>query len=142
MFAGAPLFWKNGFETRFSLSTAESEIRAVFALREAIKHVLYLKKVFKSLLLEDIADKASIAMSNLPTAIFEDNLAALRYSLNPSSQSTMKYLEVDILWIHDAIKRKELVLLKIDTKQQLADTGTKFMTSEVFEYLRGMLLKY
>jgi hypothetical protein len=97
MFAGAPLFWKNGFETRFSLSTAESEIRAVFALREAIKHVLYLKKVFKSLLLEDIADKASIAMSNLPTAIFEDNLAALRYSLNPSSQSTIKYLEVDIL---------------------------------------------
>jgi len=142
MFAGAPLFWKNGFETRFSLSTAESEIRAVFALREAIKHVLYLKKVFKSLLLEDIADKASIAMSNLPTAIFEDNLAALRYSLNPSSQSTMKYLEVDILWIHDAIKRKEFVLLKIDTKQQLADIGTKFMTSEVFEYLRGMLLKY
>jgi len=94
------------------------------------------------LLLEDIADKASIAMSNLPTAIFEDNLAALRYSLNPSSQSTMKYLEVDILWIHDAIKRKEFVLLKIDTKQQLADIGTKFMTSEVFEYLRGMLLKY
>jgi hypothetical protein len=34
--AGGLLFWKNGFEARFSLSTAESEIRAVFALREAI----------------------------------------------------------------------------------------------------------
>ena len=45
MLAGGPIYWKNGFETRFSLSTAESEIRAVFALRECVKHLLYLKKV-------------------------------------------------------------------------------------------------
>ena len=141
MFAGGPIFWKNGFETRFSLSTAESEIRAVFALREAIKHVLYLKKVFRSLLLDNIADKATIAMSTLPTAVYEDNMATIRFSLNPASQSTMKYLEVDILWIHDAIERKEFELLKIDTKQQLADIGTKFNTSEIFYYLRSCLMK-
>jgi hypothetical protein len=43
MIAGGPISWKNGFETRFTLSTAESEIRAIFGLREAIKHVLYLE---------------------------------------------------------------------------------------------------
>ena len=80
-------------------------------------------------------------MSTLPTAVYEDNLDTIRFSLNPASQSTMKYLEVDILWIHDAIERKEFELLKIDTKQQLADIGTKFNTSEIFYYLRSCLMK-
>jgi hypothetical protein len=140
MFAGGPLFWKNGFETRFSLSTGESEVRAVFALREAIKHILYMKKVFRSLLLENAADSATLAISVLPTAVFEDNIAAIRFSLNPASQSTMKYLEVDILWIHEAIERGEFKLLKIETKQQLADIGTKFNIAEIFLYLRSMLM--
>ena len=140
MFAGGPLFWKNGFETRFSLSTGESEVRAVFALREAIKHLLYMKKVFRSLLLENVADSATLAISVLPTAVYEDNIAAIRFSLNPASQSTMKYLEVDILWIHEAIERGEFKLLKIETKQQLADIGTKFNIAEIFLYLRSMLM--
>jgi hypothetical protein len=141
MFAGGPLFWKNGFETRFSLSTGESEIRAVFALREAIKHILYMKKVFTSLMLKDVSDSATIAMSMLPVSVFEDNLAAIRFSINPSSQSTMKYLEVDILWIHDAIERGDFKLVKIDTKDQLADIGTKFNIAEIFLYLRNLLMK-
>jgi hypothetical protein len=140
MYAGGPLFWKNGFETRFSLSTGESEVRAVFAMREAIKHVLYMKKVFKSFLLDSVADSATIAMSILPTAVFEDNIAAIRFSVNPASQSTMKYLEVDILWIHEAIERGEFTLVKIDTKQQLADIGTKFNIAEIFLYLRSLLM--
>ena len=140
MFAGGPLFWKNGFEARFSLSTAESEIRAVFALREAIKHVLYMKKVFISLLKVDTANSATIAMSSLPTAVFEDNLATIRYSMNPTSQSTMKYLEVDILWIHDAIARGEFKLVSISTVDQLADIGTKFNRADIFLKLRKELM--
>ena len=140
MYAGGPIFWKNGFETRFSLSTGESEVRAVYALREAIKHVLYLKKVIKSLLLEDMADKATIAMTQLPTAVFEDNMAAIRFSLNPASQSTMKYLEVDILWIHDSIERGEFKLIHIDSIKQLADIGTKLNSAEIFYQLRSQLM--
>jgi hypothetical protein len=51
--------------------------------------------------------------------------------MNPSSQSTMKYLEVDILWIHDAIARGEFKLLSINTERQLADMGTKFNKAEI-----------
>jgi len=76
----------------------------------------------------------------LPTAVYEDNIAAIMFSLNPASQSTMKYLEVDILWIHEAIERGEFKLLKIETKQQLADIGTKFNIAEIFLYLRSMLM--
>jgi hypothetical protein len=135
MYAGGPIFWKNGFEERYSLSTAESEIRAVYGLRECIKHLLYMN-VFRSLLTSNAIDSPTIAMANLPIRVFEDNAAAIRYGINPSSQSTMKYFELDMLWINDAIQRGELELVKIETKDQLADIGTKFTVSEIFFYLR------
>jgi len=140
MFAGAPIFWKNGFEERFSLSTAESEIRAVYGLRECIKHILYMKNVFSSFNYTTATTNSSIAMANLPIRVFEDNSAAIRYGINPSSQSTMKYFELDILWINDSIQRGEFELVKIDTKYQLADTGTKFTTSEIFLFLRDLMM--
>jgi len=140
MFAGAPIFWKNGFEERLSLSTAESEIRAVYGLRECIKHILYMKNVFSSLNYSTATNNSSTAMANLPIRALEDNSAAIRYGINPSSQSTMKYFELDILWISDSIQRGEFELVKIETKDQLADLGTKFTTSEIFLYLRNRMM--
>jgi hypothetical protein len=141
MLAGGPISWKNGFETRFTLSTAESEIRAIYGLREAIKHVLYLKKVLIALSHKDSADEATISMCTLPQVIFEDNAAAIRYAFNPASQSTMKYLETDILWIHDAIERNEFTLTKIDSANQLADIGTKFNRADIFFFPRKRLMR-
>jgi hypothetical protein len=79
-------------------------------------------------------------MTALPQIIFEDNAAAIRYAFNPASESTMKYLEVDILWIHEAIERKEFTLVKIDTEKQLADIGTKLHRAAVFFCLRRNLM--
>jgi hypothetical protein len=90
MYAGGPIYWKNRFEEHFSLSTAESEIRAVYGLRECIKHLLYMKNVFRSLSLSNAVDNPTIAMANLP---IEDNAAAIRFGINPSSQFTMKYFD-------------------------------------------------
>jgi hypothetical protein len=79
--AGAPLSWKVGFQTRVSLSTADSEVRAIAALREVTKHILYLKKVFRLLNhLTDTANSACIALANLPLELLEDNGAAVRYA--------------------------------------------------------------
>ena len=123
------------FETRFSLSTAESEIRAVYALREAIKHVIYLK-IFLELVNTEIADSASIAMTQFPQKIFEDNESTIRFSENPASQSTMKYLEVDLNWIHDSVVRKEFQLVTIAGSDQLDDIGTKLNVAIIFKHLR------
>jgi hypothetical protein len=141
MYAGGAVFWKNGFEERYSLSTAESEIRAVYGLRECIKHLLYLKKVFIALINPTVADSASIAISHLPQRIFEDNAAAIRFGINPSSQSTMRYLETDILWIHDAIIRKEFELIKIGTLDQNADIGTKLIVTDIFFKHRTTIMR-
>ena len=141
MMAGGPIAWKNGFENRFSLSTAESEIRAVYALREALKHLLYLKKIFKSFLKENLCNDTHLAMSELPIIIMEDNSAAINYQINLSSKSSMKYLEVDIYWIHDSYMRDEFKLMKIESIKQLADLNTKFNTTEIFFNLRSKLMK-
>ena len=63
-----------------SLSTAESEVRAIFALREAIKHILYMRKVFDLLKLSDTIDIAHLALTSIPQIIYEDNAAAIRYA--------------------------------------------------------------
>ena len=132
MLAGGPIAWKNGFEDRFSLSTAESEIRAVYALKEALKHLLYLKKIFKSFLKENLYDDTYLAMSELPIIIMEDNSAAINYQIKPSSKSSMKYLKIDIYWIHDSFMRNEFKLTKIESINKLADLNTKI------QYIRNI----
>ena len=70
--AGASLSSKVGFQTRISLSTADSEVRAIAALRKLVKYILYLKKVFISLNQSKIANSAYIALANLPLELLED----------------------------------------------------------------------
>ena len=138
--AGSPISWKNGFNDRISLSTCESETRAIHAMREALKHVMYLKKFFTELQLNTTAQNAIIAFTHIPQLIMEDNAAAIRYSLNPASQSSMKYLETDIYWIQEAIQRKEAKLVKIAGHlEQLADIGTKKHKKDYFLKIRDKL---
>jgi len=140
MLAGGPIVWKNGFETRFTLSTGESEVRAIYALREAIKHLLYLRKVFTAFRLPAISDSVPLSLTSIPQIIYEDSAAAIRYAFNPESQSTMKYLETDLLWINDAVKRGEFIPTKIETAAQLADIGTKLNRSDIYLTLRALLM--
>ena len=48
--------------------------------------------------------------------------------------------DLDKLWINDSIRRGELELVKIETKHQLVDIGTKFIVSGIFFYLRSILI--
>jgi len=133
LIAGGPLSWKSGFSDRISLSTAESEIRGVHAMKQAIKHSIYLKKVFVSLHLSDFARNSVLKLSSFPIVIREDNRACIRFSLNPAGHSKMKHLESDIYWILDAVhKFKDIVLEECLTENMLADPGTKNLTTEEF----------
>ena len=49
-------------------------------------------------------------------------------------------IDLDMLWINDSIRRGELELVKIETKDQLVDIGTKFIVSGIFFYLRSILI--
>jgi hypothetical protein len=138
--AGAPFSWQAGFQTRPSLSTADSEVRAIAALKEVAKQLLYLKKVINSLKLTDQANSAYVKLENLPLELLEDNGAAVKYSENPSSQSSMKYLETDIYWINDYYRSGDLKVVKISAKDMLADIGTKPNLQDIFLMHRSRLL--
>jgi len=138
--AGAPFCWKVGFQTRVSLSTADSEVRAIAALREVTKQLLYLKKVFRSLTLTETANSAYIALANLPLELLEDNGAAVKYSENPASQSSMKYLETDIYWINDYYRSGDLKVVKLGAPEMIADIGTKPNGREIFLMHRSKIM--
>lgn len=110
-------------------------------MKESIKFLLYIKKIFNSLLIPSIADSASISTTHLPQRIFEDNAAINRLGINPSSQSMIKYLETDILWIYDAIIRKEFEQIKIGTLDQNTDIGTKLIVTDVFYKHRTAIMR-
>ena len=141
-FMGGPISWKCGYTKKITLSTAESEVRAIDSLKEVLKHLLYLKKMFCQLGLSD-AYTNIVKSCMLPIILKEDNKAAIRYVINPSSHSSMKHLEMDIYWIHDAIHiDKSIEVEYIETKEQLADNGTKRLIFSIFKYIIDILMPY
>ena len=133
MFAGGPISWKSGFESLVALSTAEAEVRAMHAMKEAVKHNLYLKKVFASLLQPEIAERSKIYITRLPMLIREDNRAAIRYVINPSGESSMKHIESDICWLHDHVADGNIKFEECASKDMLSDNGTKDNEFPIFQ---------
>ena len=140
MLAGGPISWKSGFETLVSLSTAESEVRACHALKEPVKHLLYLKKVFESLILPEVAERSKIYLSRLPLCINEDNRAAIRYMINPSGESSMKHIESVIFWLHDHVKSGLIKFVECASADMLADNGTKIQEYGPFTSINDRLM--
>ena len=122
MLAGAPISWKTGFQNRIALSTCEAEIRAVHAMKEAIKQIMWYNKVCSEIGLP-LAPLNERQVTTLH--VHEDNQAAIAFSRNPVRHSTMKHLERELYWIQEAVERKELVLVDTPSALQWADIGTK-----------------
>ena len=126
--------------TLVSLSTAESEVRACHALKEPVKHLLYLKKVFESLILPEVAERSKIYLSRLPICINEDNRAAIRYMINPSGESSMKHIESVIFWLHDHVKSGQIKFIECASADMLADNGTKIQEYGPFTSINDRLM--
>ena len=42
----------------------------------------------------------------------------------------IRHIEVSQLWIQDKVRKGEIIMRKVDTKENLADALTKFVTAE------------
>lgn len=60
-----------------------------------------------------------------PTKIYCDNAAAIELSKNPVYKFNTKHIDIKYHYVREVIKNKEIVLEKIDTKENLADIMTK-----------------
>ena len=139
--AGGPISWQAKMTPVVSLSTAESEIRAIDAAFPAIREACWLTKVLEELghpLLGDdpfnkISIRTNVDFSNLaPMVVFEDNQACIKYAQNPTSHSLMKHLDRHLRWIQEQVQRKSILLIYVETLNQLADLLTKPMDPKQF----------
>ena len=52
---------------------------------------------------------------------------------------SLRSLEVKTLWLQDKVKQKDISVHKVGTKLQLADVGTKYLSSEVMTKLMALI---
>ena len=94
------------------MSSTEAEITAAeLAVREA----LWLNNLFAY-------------MRNLPRdkmIIKIDNINAMHSLENPVINNATKHIEIDFFWMQRYIQEGQLVLLKVDTNDNIADGFTK-----------------
>ena len=112
MYSGGIISWKSKKQSRQALSSTEAEITAAeLAVREAI----WLNNLFAY-------------MRNLPRdkmIIKIDNINAMHSLENPVINNATKHIEIDFFWMQRYIQEGQLVLLKVDTNDNIADGFTK-----------------
>ena len=74
--------------------------------------------------------------------MFEDNAGALALAKLELSQMTppSKHYAVKYHWFRSCLKPENIQVLKIESKQQLADIFTKGLAKSPFEYIRELLM--
>ena len=112
----------------------ESEIRAIDVMKHGIKELLYLKKVFDSLSLSRYVSEMLIGFdTKFSVTIYEDNRATIQMTARPMSHSSVKYLEVDMAWIHDHISDSSIIFVYVISLFNLANVGTKYLNPTEFK---------
>ena len=103
-----------------TISTCESEY---IQLSLATPQVLWIRE-----LLEKIGFPQVKA-----TPIFVDNSAAEALSMNPCLNSKTRHIPIRFHFVREHINANRIIVIHIDTKDQLADLGTKALSLPVHE---------
>ena len=130
-----PLLWKSKLQTEIALLTMESEYIALsLAMRELVGPRTLFDEV-KEILQLPGETKTTISR------VFEDNEAArkLASSTMPKLTPRSKHIAVKYHWFREKLEPLNIVILSIDTKEQLADIFTKGLTQKEFESKRKLV---
>ena len=71
---------------------------------------------------------------------FEDNIGAIELAKAPKLRPRTKHINIKYHHFRKYVREGKVEIAKIDTTEQLADIGTKPLTSKPFIKLRGLLL--
>lgn len=131
---GCPILWKSQLQTEISLSTLEAEYSALSA---SMRTLLPLKSMLSEIVVA--LNLPPQFKSTIRCRVFEDNNGALLLATKQRITNRTKYFLVKwhFFWSH--VQNGEVVVLKIDTKEQWADYLTKGLNREVFERIRKLV---
>jgi hypothetical protein len=143
MLADGPLYWKSAMVEAYSLSSCESEIRAINMALEPIKEAIKIKQW-----LQDIDTSLHFAtrlcpypfLVDHPLEILEDNTACIDWGNSHVNSTRLKHLERDLKWIQEEVQKKTIQLVYIPTRSQLADIYTKPLPRDLFLSLRNSFM--
>lgn len=135
MYNGCLLYWSSKLINEVCLSTTEAEY---VCLSEALRTTIIVMRFFDEL--KQRMPRVRTIKPRVHCVAFEDNAGALILAESGRMRPRTKHINLKYhhfrSWVHD----KRIELRKVDTKEQLADLGTKPLTPQPFRYLRSKLL--
>jgi hypothetical protein len=131
-----PLLWVSKLQSEIALSTTEAEY---IALSQAMRDLIPMRS-----LLQEIGTKLNLDFAKpalVYSKVFEDNNGALALANAPKMNPRTKHIAIKYHHFREHVgSEKGIEVVKIDTKEQLADSLTKGLPKEQFEVLRKMLI--
>lgn len=126
-FLGSTAFtWNSKKQGVVALSTCEAEYVAVSS---TVCEAIWLRNLLKEL--NHPQEKS--------TAIFVDNMSAIKLSKNPVQHGRSKHIDTRFHFLRDHVKQKTIELKYCNTLEQVADIFTKSLPTATFRKLRDKL---
>ena len=128
---GEAITWRSVKQSCIADSTMEAKYVAAC---EAIKEAVWLKKF--------LSDLGVVRIKQGPITLFCDNSGAVAQSKDPRNQKKGKHIERKYHIIRDIIARGDVVVVKIESVNNLVDPFTKALPQKTFEsHLKGMRVR-
>ena len=117
------------------MSSTESEYTGLsYALREAIPVIETLKELRKA------GFKVGMNVPQIKCKVYEDNSGALEIATNHKFRPRTKHINNKLHHFRDYVTRGEISIVRISTKEQLADMLTKPVTEDILTNLRKKVM--
>jgi hypothetical protein len=68
-----------------------------------------------------------------------DSQSAIFLAKNPTYHSKTKHIDVQYHFVRDMVEEKKVLLMKVDTLKNVADSLTKYVSTEKFSWCRGSM---
>ena len=135
-YAGCPVIWKSRLQTEITLSTTEAEYTGLsYALREAIPLIRLLKEMQSKRI--NITNKKC----KIKCRVYEDNAGAIELAKNSKYRPRTKHLNIKLHHFRSHVG-KDIEIVKVDGKEQIADILTKPVPNPLFAKLRELLMHW
>ena len=122
MLTGGAISWKANKQSLTATSTFQAEYIAIY---DATSHAIWLKNFITELKIVDSIER--------PLTMYCDNTAAVFFTKNNKRSSGSRNIDVKYFSVRENVRDKEIEVLKISTKDQLADPFTKALPVECFK---------
>lgn len=109
--------------------TKASTYAEYVALSEAVSELKFIKELLK---IFDVT-------INDPIKIYEDNTGAINIANCGNFTKNSKHVEIHYHFVHESVKVKEIEIVKVNSKENVADIFTKALCRESFIKFRNLL---